>query len=75
MSRNYKFHNKVSLYFVSFSTVYWLHVFKRRLCFDVLVESINYCRAKKGMELDAYCFMWNHLYLILTRIQMNPMDY
>lgn len=30
--------------------------FIRQAYFDVLVESINYCRAKKGMELFVYCF-------------------
>lgn len=64
MSRNYKFHNKSGLYFVSFATVYWLDVFTRQVYFDFLVESINYCRAKKGMELFSYCFMSNHILLI-----------
>lgn len=64
MSRNYKFHNKSGLYFVSFATVYWLDVFTRQMYFDVLVESINYCRAKKDMELFSYCFMPNHIHLI-----------
>jgi len=63
MSRNYKFHNTSGLYFVSFATVYWL---------DVLTESINYCRAKKGMELYAYCFMPNHLHLIFRSNNDEP---
>jgi len=36
MSRNYKFHNKSGLYFVSFATVYWLDIFTRQIYFDVL---------------------------------------
>jgi hypothetical protein len=51
MSRKYKFHNKSGLYFVSFATAYWLDVFTRQVYFDVLAESINYCRKVKGMEL------------------------
>jgi nicotinic acid phosphoribosyltransferase len=51
MSRKYKFHNKSDLYFVSFATVYWIEVFTRQVYFHVLVDSINYCRAEKGMEL------------------------
>lgn len=60
MSRKYKFHNKAGLYFVSFATVYWLDVFTRQVYFNVLADSIHYCRAEKGMELYAYCFMPSH---------------
>jgi len=72
MSRNYKFHNKEGLYFVSFATVYWLDVFTRQIYFDVLVKSIDYCRAKKGMELYAYCFMPNHIHLIFRSSNNDP---
>ena len=51
MSRKYKFHNESGLYFVSFATVYWIDVFTRQLYFDVLAESVSYCRKEKGMEM------------------------
>ena len=40
----------------SSATVYWLDVFTRQVYLDVLAESVDYCRANKGMELYAYCF-------------------
>jgi len=64
MSRNYKFHNKAGLYFVSFATVYWIDVFTRQIYFDVLADSIRYCRKEKGLELYAYCFMPSHVHLV-----------
>ncbi len=64
MRRNYKFHNKSGLYFVSFATVNWLDVFTRQIYFNVLTESINYCRKEEGMELYCYCFMPSHVHLI-----------
>ncbi len=64
MSRNYKFHNKEGVYFVSFATVYWLDVFTREIYFSILANSLNLCRKEKGMELYAYCFMTNHIHLI-----------
>ena len=72
MSRNYKFHNISGLYFVSFATVYWLDVFTREVYFNVLVDSINFCRAKKGMELFAYCFMPSHVHLIFRSSNEDP---
>ncbi len=72
MSRKYKFHNKQGAYFISFATVYWLDVFTRQIYFNVLEESINYCRAEKGMEVFAYCFMPNHVHLIFRSKNEDP---
>lgn len=72
MSRNYKFHNPAGVYFVSFATVYWIDVFTRQLYFNVLAESIDYCRRKKGMELFAYCFMPSHVHLIFRSSNLKP---
>ncbi|TCP24663.1 REP element-mobilizing transposase RayT [Tenacibaculum skagerrakense] len=74
MSRKYKFHNKSGLYFVSFATVYWIDVFTRQLYFNVLVNSINYCRKEKGMELYCYCFMPSHIHLIFRSLNDKPME-
>ena len=72
MSRNYKFHNKAGLYFVSFATVNWIDVFTRQVYFDVLADSISYCRAEKGMELYAYCFMPNHVHMVFRSANDDP---
>lgn len=72
MSRNYKFHNKTGLYFVSFATVYWLDIFTRQIYFDVLAESITYCRKNKGMEVYAYCFMPSHTHLVFRSANEDP---
>ncbi|MEP3839164.1 MAG: transposase [Algibacter sp.] len=72
MSRKYKFHNKQGAYYISFATVYWLDVFTRQEYFNVLEESITYCRAEKGMEVYAYCFMPSHVHLIFRSANDDP---
>ncbi|WP_396592084.1 REP-associated tyrosine transposase [Allomuricauda sp. R78024] len=72
MSRNYKFRNPNAAYFVSFATVYWIDVFTRPQYFKVLAKSIEYCRAAKGMELYAYCFMPNHTHMIFRSSDGDP---
>ena len=62
------------LYFVSFATVYWIDVFTRQVYFDVLVTSIDYCRAEKGLELYSYCFMPIHIHLIFRSSNEKPME-
>ncbi len=74
MSRNYKFHNKSGLYFVSFATVNWIDVFTRQVYFDVLAESITYCRKEKGMELYCYCFMPSHVHFIFRSAKEQPSE-
>ncbi len=74
MSRNYKFHNKSGLYFVSFATINWIDVFTRQIYFDVLVDSINYCRKEKGMELYCYCFMPSHVHFIFRSSKSEPSE-
>ena len=72
MSRKYKFHNESAAYFISFATVYWLDVFTRQVYFNVLEKSIEYCRAEKGMEVFAYCFMPSHVHLIFRSSNEDP---
>ena len=72
MSRNYKFHNKVGAYFVSFATVYWIDVFTRQPYLSILEESLQYCRKEKGMEVYAYCFMPSHVHFIFRSAEKDP---
>ena len=66
MSRNYKFHNPVGVYFVSFAVVEWIDVFTRNEYKDILLDSLRYCQLEKGMEIYAWCVMTNHVHLIFS---------
>lgn len=74
MSRNYKFYNKSGLYFVSFATVNWIDVFTRQVYYDVLADSVTYCRKHKGMELYCYCFMPSHVHFIFRSSKGEPSE-
>jgi REP element-mobilizing transposase RayT len=74
MSRKYKFYNKEHMYFVSFATVYWIDVFVRELYFEEMVNSLDYCRKNKGMEIYCYCIMPSHVHLIFRARDSNPGD-
>jgi REP element-mobilizing transposase RayT len=74
MSRKYKFHNKEGLYFISFATVYWIDVFVRECYFSTLVQSLDYCRKNKGMEIYSWCIMPSHVHLIFRAANNNPTD-
>jgi len=69
MSRNYKFHNPVGVYFVSFAVVEWIDVFTRNEYKDILLDSLRYCQHEKGMEIYAWCVMSNHVHLIFSSVK------
>jgi len=59
---------------VSFATVNWIDVFTRQVYFDVLGESVTYCRKEKGLELYCYCFMPSHIHFIFRSANEQPME-
>lgn len=67
MSRNYKFRKKTGAYFTSFATVYWIDIFIRVNYFDIIIESLDFCRKNKGMEIYDFCIMSSHVHLIFLR--------
>ena len=74
MSRQYKFYNKEGLYFVSFAAVYCLDIFVRDLYFNSVVESLDFCRKNKGMEIYTWCIMPSHVHLIFRAKENNPRE-
>ncbi|MEP3208644.1 MAG: transposase [Maribacter sp.] len=74
MSRKYKFRNPTAAYFVSFATVYWLDVFTRQVYFSILAQAVNYCRAEKGMQVFAYCFMPSHVHFLFRSEHVDPSE-
>jgi REP element-mobilizing transposase RayT len=65
MSRNYKFHDQQLPYFVTFAVVKWIDVFTRKEYKDILIDSLKYCMANKGLEVYAWVIMSNHVHLII----------
>lgn len=72
MSTKYRFHKPDAAYFISFATVNWVDVFTREIYFEIIIDSIKYCRENKGMELFAYCIMPNHVHMIFRSANNDP---
>ena len=64
MSEHLKAHVPGTSYFCTLTVVGWADVFTRRRCAEVILESLAYCQANKGLELFAYCLMPSHLHFI-----------
>ncbi|WP_395974668.1 REP-associated tyrosine transposase [Chryseobacterium cucumeris] len=74
MSRKHKFHEKEGAYFISFATVFWIDIFTRIEYFDIIIESLNYCRKNKGMTIFGYCIMPSHIHLIFRSEKGQPSE-
>lgn len=52
------------MYFLTCTIIEWIPVFLSRPYFDVIVNSLAFCRKNKGLRLYAYVVMENHVHMI-----------
>jgi len=74
MSRKYRFGDQDHLHFVTYTTINWIDVFIREEYRNILTESINYCKANKGLEVYGYCLMPSHFHMIMGRSRENTLE-
>ncbi len=60
----HKIINQNNVHFLTMTTVGWIDVFSRKAYKDILIESLKYCQAKKGLVIYAFVIMSNHIHLI-----------
>jgi len=51
-------------YFLTLTVVKWIDIFTRVDYRDVMVDSLNYCIREKGLVLNSWVIMSNHIHLI-----------
>jgi putative transposase len=61
---SYRIGDQNALHYITITTIGWIDLFTRRKNKDILIESLQYCRKNKGLELFGYCIMTNHIHLI-----------
>ncbi len=64
MREGYVISDNTARHFMTFQIVGWIDVFSRQRYRDIVLESFAYCREQKGLELNAYVIMSNHIHLI-----------
>lgn len=65
MSRKFKFRNQHQPYFITCSVVRWLKVFNDGSNCNILLGSLKYCQTHKGLIIYGWCFMPDHIHLII----------
>ncbi|MCG8328335.1 MAG: transposase [Chitinophagales bacterium] len=60
----HKIINQNAPHFLTMTVVDWLDVFTRQAYRDTIIKSLSYCQKEKGLVINAYVIMSNHLHLI-----------
>lgn len=66
MAYIYRIYNQQGVYFITCTITQWVDVFTRKDYADIIVGSLKYCRAEKGLEIFAWVIMSNHIHLIIS---------
>ncbi len=65
MGDSYQIKDQEGLYFLTCQVVGWVDIFSRKIYRDIVIESFDYCRKNKGLQIYAYVIMTNHLHMIV----------
>jgi REP element-mobilizing transposase RayT len=53
-------------YFLTLTVVDWVDIFTRPIYKDIIIDSLKFCQLKKGLIINAFVIMSNHLHLIAS---------
>jgi putative transposase len=59
--------NKISegyRYFLTLTVIDWVDIFTRPVYRHIIIDALEYCQKNKGLEINAWCIMSNHIHLI-----------
>jgi putative transposase len=66
MRTRYKLSETEGLYFVTSTIVGWIPVFTGKEFFDIIIDSLNYCRSHKGLRVYSFVILDNHIHLVVS---------
>lgn len=55
-----------TVFFITTTVIDWVDVFTRDEYKQIIAESLDFCRRKKGLQIHAWVLMTNHLHLIAS---------
>ena len=61
---SYSIFEQHDTYFITCTVVEWVDLFTRPAYKEIIVDALNYCTTNKGLVLNAWVLMTNHLHFI-----------
>jgi REP element-mobilizing transposase RayT len=74
MAEAYRISDQQASYFITLTVIDWIDVFTKKEYKDILVDSLNYCIAEKGLQVYEYVIMSNHLHAIVSTNETSLSD-
>lgn len=74
MSTGSQIYDKAGSYFLTFQVVDWVDIFTRKVYRDIILDSFDYSRKHKGLQIGSYVIMSNHVHCILSAKDGNLPD-
>ena len=74
MTQGYKIDKQDTAYFLTFTVVEWVDMFKEDKNKFFLCECLNYCIDNKGLEVFAYVLMSTHMHILAASTKNNLSD-
>ncbi len=65
-SGGYKIRDENAVHYLTFAVVEWIDVFTRKDYCNIVVDSLNYCVENKGLQIQSWIIMSNHMHLIAS---------
>ncbi len=62
----YAIRNQNAPHFLTFTVCGWIDLFTRKTYKEIIIDSFKYCRSNKGLVLNAFVIMSNHVHLIAS---------
>ncbi|MCR9250205.1 MAG: transposase [bacterium] len=66
MSSKYTISDHQAPHFITFAVVQWIDALSRPLYKEIILDSLRYCQSEKGLILNAWVLMNNHVHLICS---------
>ena len=73
-AEGYKIRDQAATHFLTFTIMGWIDVFSRQRYRDIIIDSFQFCRKQKGLQVGAFVIMSNHIHTIWTARNANLSD-
>src|SRR6478609_4881552 len=73
-AEGFKIRDQSATHFLTFTIMGWIDVFSRHIYKDILINSLDFCRKNKGLEMGAYVIITNHVHFIWRASRNNLSD-
>ncbi len=60
----YVIRDQYATHFMTFTVCGWIDLFTRRTYKDIFIDSMQYCRKNKGLVVNAFVIMSNHIHVM-----------